>query len=142
MIDAVRSHASGFIFTTSMPPPVAGAALASVRHLKGSTNERTCMHNNAYLLQQLLIENSFNLMPTESHIIPLLIGDSKLCTAACQKLLNEHKVYVQPINYPTVPIGTERLRLTPSPAHTEEMLYELVESLKTVWSELGIPRQE
>ena len=87
------------------------------------------MHNNAYLLQQLLIENSFNLMPTESHIIPLLIGDSKLCTAACQKLLNEHKIYVQPINYPTVPIGTERLRLTPSPAHTEEMLYELIESL-------------
>ncbi|MFL5335172.1 MAG: 5-aminolevulinate synthase [Geminicoccaceae bacterium] len=140
LVDAVRSHAPGFIFTTSLPPAVAGGALASVRYLKGDGGRdlRTCHQERAATLRRRLHAARLPVMPSPSHIVPLLVGDPVRCKAASDLLLERHGIYIQPINYPTVPKGTERLRLTPSPLHDDALMDDLVASLRAIWSELEI----
>jgi len=139
--DAVRCIAGGFIFTTALPPAVAAGALASVQHLKRSSLERALAHARCRQVKEGLVSAGLPLLPSVSHIIPVLVGDALACKAACDLLLSRHKVYVQPINYPTVPRGTERLRITASPCHTAEAVAALVRALDDVWTELQLPRQ-
>ena len=138
MIDFVRSYAAGFIFTTSMPPAVAAGALASVRHLKSSGVEREIHQERAATLKKLLRDAGLPVMPSVSHIVPVLVGDPVLCKQVTDELMDRHNIYVQPINYPTVPKGTERLRLTPTPLHTDEDMAHLVRSLQEIWGRLSI----
>jgi len=138
IIDVIRSFASSFIFTTSLPPAIAAGALASVKHLKTSCVERTIHQERAKSLKEKLRQTGIIVMPSESHIVPILVGDPKLCKKASDMLLSNFSIYVQPINYPTVPKGKERLRITPSPLHDEKMIDYLVDSLKKVWKELNI----
>jgi 5-aminolevulinate synthase len=138
MIDFVRSYAAGFIFTTSMPPAVAAGALASVRHLKSSGVEREIHQERAATLKALLRDAGLPVMPSVSHIVPVLVGDPVLCKQVTDELMDRHNIYVQPINYPTVPKGTERLRLTPTPLHTDEDMAHLVSSLQEIWGRLSI----
>ena len=138
LIDFVRSYASGFIFTTSMPPAVAAGALASVRHLRSSNAEREKHQERAATLKAMLREASLPVMPSESHIVPVLVGDPVLCKQVTDELMERHNIYVQPINYPTVPKGTERLRLTPTPLHTDADMAHLVTSLQEIWGRLSI----
>ena len=138
IVDAVRSYGSAFIFTTALPPSVTAGALASVRHLKTSNAERELHQERAARLKQLLRVAGLPAMESESHIVPVLVGDARLCKAASDRLLEEHAIYVQPINYPTVPRGTERLRFTPSPFHSDLDMDRLVASLYRVWRDLGL----
>jgi 5-aminolevulinate synthase len=140
LCDALRLSASGFIFTTSLPPSLAAGCLASVQHLKESRSERDAMHANSMEMKRRLVDAGFPLLPSVSHIVPLLVGDAELCAAASRKLVQEHSIYIQPINFPTVPRGTERLRITPSPAHTPEMMDTFEAALLSIWNELGMPR--
>ena len=138
VVDFIRSFASGFIFTTSLPPCIAAGAYTSIRHLKFSDDERNLMFETVRKLKVSLKKNNIPFLEHNSHIIPVLIGDPKLCKEASQVLLDEFKIYVQPINYPTVPKGTERLRITCSPNHTSKMIKDLTNALKIVFNNLKI----
>ena len=140
VMDAVRSYAPGFIFTTALPPAVAAAAAASIRHLKSSQAERDGQRAQVAKTKAALAAAGLPQMETPTHIIPVMVGDAKACKAASDVLLAEHSIYIQPINYPTVPRGTERLRITPTPFHTDRMIAHLAESLSDVWSRLDLPR--
>lgn len=140
LIDTVRSFSPGFIFTTSISPVLAAGALASVRHLRKSSTERKKMHKRVVQLKQMLKDRNLPIMPSDSHIVPLLVGDPVLCKQVCDTLLEEFNIYVQPINYPTVPKGTERLRLTPGPLHNDEMMDDLVNALTVIWERLKLRR--
>ncbi|MDP1731000.1 MAG: 5-aminolevulinate synthase [Devosia sp.] len=141
IIDAVRSYAPEFIFTTALPPALCAAARASIEHLKTSNAEREQHQRQAQLAKEILAEAGLPVIPTETHIVPLIVGDARLCKAASDMLLEKHNIYVQPINYPTVPKGTERLRITPTPLHTDEMIIELRHALVSVWAALELPRE-
>jgi 5-aminolevulinate synthase len=134
IIDCVRSSAPGFIFTTSLPPAVAAAVLASVRHLKESDAERIALQERASRLKHLLSEAGLPVMESPSHIVPVMVGDAARCKSVSDSLLREHAIFVQPINYPTVPRGAERLRFTPSPNHSDEKMEMLVRAMDEVWT--------
>jgi 5-aminolevulinate synthase len=138
LVDFIRSYAPGFIFTTAMCPVVAAGALASVRHLRSSNAERDGQRRVSAETKRRLTEAGIPVMACESHIVPVLVGDPVLTKRITDELLERHNVYVQPINYPTVPRGTERLRLTPSPLHTKEDLDHLVTSLVEIWGRLEL----
>lgn len=141
IVDAVRSHAPGFIFTSALPPAVAAAAQASVRHLKTSQSERAAQQANAARTKAALAGAGLPVTISETHIVPVIVGDAERCKAASDLLLSEHGIYIQPINYPTVPRGTERLRITPTPFHGEALIAELTEALVAVWRKLDLPFQ-
>lgn len=140
VIDTIRSFAPGFIFTSSLPPSVAAAAEAAVEHLGQSQVERQQHQERAAYLKAALVAADLPVMLSESHIVPLMIGDAALCKKASDIMLQKHKIYVQPINYPTVPRGTERMRFTPSPLHSDAEMAHLVSSLSDVWQTLNLPR--
>jgi 5-aminolevulinate synthase len=139
VVDAVRSHAPGFIFTTALPPAVAAAATASIAHLKRSGTERTGQRAAVAATKAALREAGLPVMPNETHIVPVMVGDPELCKRASDLLLDLHGIYIQPINYPTVPRGTERLRITPTPAHDARLITLLASAMTSVWQELGLP---
>jgi 5-aminolevulinate synthase len=138
LIDFLRGHAPGFIFTSALPPLLAAGALAAVRHLKESQAERLRHQDRVRSVKHRLGEAGLPVIANESHIVPVMVGDAALCRAASDLLLREHHIYVQPINYPTVPRGTERLRLTPTPLHSDSDIDTLVAALCDVWQSLPL----
>ncbi|KAM9999325.1 hypothetical protein ACTFIZ_002891 [Dictyostelium cf. discoideum] len=138
IVDTIRCLSPGFIFTTSIPPSIAAGARASVAYLKGSVLERTQHQERTNKLKQMLKEASLPVLDTDSHIVPLMVGDSVLCKKMSDYLLSNHSIYVQPINYPTVAKGTERFRLTPSPVHNDDSMKKLVEGMKDCWTRFGL----
>ena len=140
IIDAVRSFAPGFIFTTSIAPAIAAGATAAIRHLKASSLERQLQSRHAKLLMAALKARGLPVTETESHIVPLIVGDPVKCKALTDRLLSDFSIYVQPINFPTVPKGTERLRLTPGPLHGELEISRLVAALDQLWTEMMLQR--
>ena len=140
IVDAVRSWASGFIFTTSLPPALTAGALASVRHLKAHPELREAHQARAETLKRRFAEAGIPVMPSESHIVPVFVGDPVHAKMISDLLLEEHGIYVQPINYPTVPKGTERLRFTPSPDHDDAMMDDLVRAMDRLWTRCNVAR--
>ena len=139
VVDAVRSHAPGFIFTTALPPAVAAAATASIAHLKTSGVERAGQRAAVAATKAALRKAGLPVLATETHIVPVMVGDPELCKQASDILLERHGIYIQPINYPTVARGTERLRITPTPAHDLRLIGQLADALASVWQELDLP---
>jgi len=142
MCDFVRSFASGFIFTTALPPAIAAGALASVRHLKASPFERKRQQDRVARVRKALRGMGIPQIENPSHIIPVMVGDAKKAKMISDWLMEHHGIYVQPINYPTVPVGTERLRITPSPVHSDDDIDRLVEALSEIWSQCALHRVE
>ena len=142
LIDSVRSYAPGFIFTTALPPAVCAAATAAIRHLKTSQWERERHQDRAARSKAVLTAAALPVMTSPTHIVPLLVGDPERCKQASDLLLSDHGIYIQPINYPTVPKGAERLRITPSPYHDDALIDTLAEALVDVWQKLGLPFKE
>ena len=140
LCDAIRSYAPGFIFTTSLPPAIAAGATASIRHLKASNAERERHQERARALKARLRAADLPVMENPSHIVPILVGDPVLTKRITDALLDRFAIYVQPINYPTVPRGTERLRITPTPLHGDALVDGLVEAMGDVWGRLNLPR--
>jgi 5-aminolevulinate synthase len=139
LCDAIRSYAPGFIFTTSLAPAIAAGAVASIRHLKTSRAERDRHQERVRALKSRLQATGLPVMENPSHIVPILVGDPVLTKRITDALLTHFAIYIQPINYPTVPRGTERLRLTPTPLHSDADIDHLVASLRTLWTEMGLP---
>jgi 5-aminolevulinate synthase len=140
MVDSVRSHASGFIFSTALPPAVAAGARAAIEHLRGSSAERDRLHERAATLRARLDAAGVPHLRNASHIVPVMVNDPVVCRSISDILLDEHGIYVQPINYPTVPRGTERLRITPSPVHSDADMARLVAALEAVWARFSLRR--
>ncbi len=140
LVDFIRSYAPGFIFTTALPPAIVAGVLASFRHLKHSQIERHAHQRNVKLLKQKLASAGIPFTNTASHLVPIIIGDANACKQVSNRLHDDYGIYVQPINYPTVPLGTERLRLAPTPLHTEEMMDDLVKALSYIWEQLFLKR--
>ena len=138
VVDAVRSHAPGFIFTTALPPAIAAAATVSIAHLKTSGSERAAQRAAVAATKAALREAGLPVLATETHIVPVMVHDPDKCKRASDLLLNRHGIYIQPINYPTIPRGTERLRITPTPAHDDRLIRQLADAMVSVWQELGI----
>jgi len=141
IVDAVRSYAPEFIFTTALPPALCAAARTSIEHLKGNGAEREAHQRQVQRTKDAMARAGLPVMQTATHIVPLIVGDARLCKAASDLLLSKHNIYIQPINYPTVPKGTERLRITPTPLHTDEMIDALAKALTSVWAELELPHE-
>ena len=141
MMDAIRSFALGFIFSTSLSPVIAAGALASVRYVRDHNELRVRHQERAQTLKNMFADYGLPMMPSVSHIVPVMVGDPRCTKEGSDALLNEHGIYVQPINYPTVPRGTERMRFTPSPLHTDEMMHDLAGALNELWSRLHLQRQ-
>src|SRR5947208_1288054 len=138
LVDFLRGHAPGFIFTSALPPLLAAGALAAVRHLKESRSERDAHQERVAKVKLRLAAAGIPVMANDSHIVPVLVGDAALCRTASDRLLRDHQIYVQPINYPTVPRGTERLRLTPTPLHSDADIDALTAALVEVWQNLAL----
>ncbi len=139
IVDAVRSYAPGFIFTTALPPAIAAAAQASIRHLKSSNTERAAQQRQAARAKAVFAAAKLPVMASDTHIVPILVGDAQACKIASDRLLDRHGIYIQPINYPTVPRGTERLRITPTPFHDDELIDTLAAALVETWEALDLP---
>ncbi|MBN9565870.1 MAG: 5-aminolevulinate synthase [Alphaproteobacteria bacterium] len=140
IIDFIRSFAPGFIFTTALPPAICAGAIASIQHLMDSEEERTKHQERVTAVKDALIKAGISFLDTPSHIVPIIIGEAHLCKQASHHLLTKHGIYIQPINYPTVPVGTERLRITVTPHHTDEMIDQLIVGLQDIWAILGLQR--
>ena len=139
-MDAVRSYASAFIFSSALSQVMSAGALASVKFLKKSSKMRKLHWNRVVRLKQRFRDAGLPLMDSVSHIVPVMIGDAERCKEVSDILLEDYGIYVQPINYPTVPRGTERLRFTPTPLHTDAMIEHLVASVNAVWGRLNLKR--
>jgi len=140
LIDAVRSYAPGFIFTTALAPAICAAAAAAIRHLKRSSFERERHQARAARVKAVLNSAGLPVMASDTHIVPVFVGEPEKCKQATDLLLEQHGIYIQPINYPTVPKGSERLRITPSPHHDDALIDALAEALLDVWEQLALPR--